>query len=129
VRRGVHQALDLGEGREQGVLSLIAVVTAERAEENYWSSWVGEGISGGGGSNQFLSRSESLGQSASCQRGLGLSLWGEGGRREIKMEAWSDPVQGRDDASQKRKAGNISEFAKARSMVLSLWVPVKGNWV
>jgi len=38
VRRGVYQALDHGEGRERGVLSSIVVVSAERAEENHWSS-------------------------------------------------------------------------------------------
>jgi len=48
---------------------------------------------------------------------------------EIKMRAWSDPLEGREDASQERKVGNICELAKARSMVLGLWVPVKGNRV
>jgi len=38
VRSGVHQALDLGEGRERGVSFSITVVSAERAEENHWSS-------------------------------------------------------------------------------------------
>jgi len=27
-------------------------------------------------------------------------LWGEGGRKEIMMGAWSDPLEGRDDASE-----------------------------
>jgi len=48
---------------------------------------------------------------------------------EIKMEVWSDPVEGREDPSQERKAGNLCELAKARSMGLGLWVPVKGNRV
>jgi len=48
VRRGVHQGLDFGEGRDRGVSSSIAVVRAERAEENHWSSWLGEGVSQGG---------------------------------------------------------------------------------
>jgi len=74
VRSGVHQALDFGEGRERGAVASIAVVSAERAEENHWSSWLGEYVSGGGGTSQFLSRSERPCQSASCQRGLGLWL-------------------------------------------------------
>jgi len=74
VRRGVHQAFDLGEGRERGVTFSIAIVSAERAEENHRSSWLAEGASGGGGICQLLSLSVSPGQSASCQRGLGLSL-------------------------------------------------------
>ena len=129
VRSGVHQAFDFGEGRELGVSFSIVVVSGERAEENNWSSWLGEGVSGGGGTGQFLSLSVSPGQSASCQRGLGLSLWGEGGRMRIQMGTWSDPVDGRDDASQERKAGNIFGLAKVRSMALGLWVPVKGNRV
>ena len=45
-----------------------------------------------------------FGQSNSWQRGLGLSLWGEGGRKEIKIGVWSDPVEGRVDESQESKA-------------------------
>ena len=70
VRSGVHHALDLGEGRERGVVASIAAVRAERAEENHWSSWIGEGATGGGGTSQSLSISVRLGQSASCQRGV-----------------------------------------------------------
>jgi len=46
---------------------------------------------------------------------------------EIKLGVWSDPVEGRDDASHEQKAGKIGGLAKARSTVLGLWVPVKGN--
>ena len=105
VRSGVHQAFDFGEGREQGVLASIVVVSAERADENHWWSWLGEGVSWGEEIRQFLSMSVSPGQSASCQRGPGLSLGGEGGRKAITMGAWSDPVQGRDNVSQERKQG------------------------
>ena len=74
VRRGVHQLFDFGDGRERGAVVSITVVSAETAEENHWSSWLGEGVSGGGGNSQFFSLSVRLGQSASCYRGLGLSL-------------------------------------------------------
>ena len=74
VSRGVHQDLDLEEGRERGVSFSIVVESAERAEENHRSSWFGEGASGGGGISQFLSLSVRPSQSVSCQRGLGLSL-------------------------------------------------------
>jgi len=47
VRRGVHQGLDLREGRERGAVASIVVVRAVRAEENHWSSWMEEGVSGG----------------------------------------------------------------------------------
>jgi len=77
--------------------------------------------------SQFFSLSVRPGQSASCQRGLGLWLWGVGGRRVIIMGAWSEPVEGRDDTSQERNAGDICGLAKARSMVPGLWVPEKGN--
>ena len=43
------------------------------------------------------------------------------------MGGWSDPVEGRVDASHLQKAGNICGLAKTMSMALGLWVPVKGN--
>jgi len=129
LRRGVHQLFDLGDGRDWGAVASIAVVRAERAEENHWSSCLGEGVSGRGGMSQFFSLSVRSGQSASCQSGLGLSLWGVGGRRVIIMGAWSEPVEGRDDASQERNEENIYGLAKARSMVAGLWAREKGNRV
>jgi len=79
VRSGVHQGLDLREGRKRGAVASIVVVRAVRADENHWSSWLGEGVPGAGGICQSLSLLVRAGQSASCQHGLGLSLWGEGG--------------------------------------------------
>jgi len=87
VRRGVHQALDLGEGCDLGAEVSIAAMSVERAEKNHWLSWLGEGGEGGGGMSQFSSLFVTPGQSASCQRGLGLLLWGVGGRRVIRMAA------------------------------------------
>jgi len=49
VRRGVHQGLDLWEGRERGAVASIVVVRAARAVENHWLSWLGEGASEGVG--------------------------------------------------------------------------------
>ena len=46
VRSGVHQALEFGDGRERAAVASIVVVRAERAEENHWSSWFGEGVEG-----------------------------------------------------------------------------------
>jgi len=69
VRSGVHQALDLGDGRDRGEVFSITAVSVERAEENHWSNWLGEGVSGGGGMALFFSLSVRPGQSASCQRG------------------------------------------------------------
>jgi len=48
---------------------------------------------------------------------------------EIQMGPWSDPVKGRDNASQDQKGGKILGLAKARLIALGLWVPVNGNWV
>jgi len=45
------------------------------------------------------------------------------------MGAWSDPIVGRDERSQERKAENICGLAKARSMVPGLWALEKGNRV
>jgi len=129
VRSGVHQALDLEEGHERGAVASIVDMGAVRAEENYRSSWLGEAASGGGGTRQLSSLCVRNGQSACCPRVLGLSLWGEGGCMDIRMRAWSEPVEGGDDPSQVRKAGKICGLAKSRSIVLGLWVPVKGKRV
>ena len=51
VRSGVHQAFDFGEGRKAVVFSAIVAVSAEGAEENYSSSWLGDGLSEGGGTS------------------------------------------------------------------------------
>ena len=72
VRSEVHQAFDFGEGRERGISLSIVVVSTERAEESHWSSWLGEVVSGGAGTCQFLSLSVSPGQAASGQWGQGL---------------------------------------------------------
>jgi len=45
------------------------------------------------------------------------------------MGAWSEPVEGRDDASQERNAASICGLAKAWWMVPGLWGPEKGNRV
>ena len=75
-----------------------------------------------------MSSSVRLGQSTSCQRGFGLSLWGEGGRREIKIGMWSDPVEGREDESHERKAEKSfwvgeSKVNGALSMSSCKWEP------
>jgi len=107
VSRGVHLGLDFGEGWEWGAEASIIMVRAERVEENHWSSWVVKGAVGGGGTRQFLSLSVRLGQSASGQRGLGLSLWRQGGRRESWIGVSSDPVKGRADGSHDQKVEKI----------------------
>ena len=45
------------------------------------------------------------------------------------MGTWSDPVEGREVASEDWKAGRMRGFAKARSMVLGLKVAERGNLV
>ena len=128
VRIGVHQALDVGDGCDRCVVASIVVRRAERGEENHRSSWLVERVSGGGGTSQSLRLSVlRLGQLASCHCGLGLSQWGEGGQSETKMRAWSDPVEGRHDASHERNAGGLCGLAKASSMADGRWVPVNGN--
>ena len=42
---------------------------------------------------------------------------------------WSEPVEGRNDASLERNAETICGLAKARSLVPGLSVPEKGNRV
>ena len=59
----------------------------------------------------------------------GFGIVGDGGCREIRMGAWSDPVEGRIGVSHEQKTRKICGLAKAMSMVPGLSVPVKGNWV
>ena len=66
-------------------MASIVVLIAERAGENHWSNWLGKGASGGGGIPQLLTLFVRDGQLGCCQRGLGLLVWGEGGRMDIKM--------------------------------------------
>jgi len=49
VKNGVHQLFNLGDGRARGPVASTTAVSVERAEVNHWSSWLGEGVSGGGG--------------------------------------------------------------------------------
>jgi len=79
VRRGVHQGLDLRQAQERGGMPSFFGVRAVRPDENQWSSWLGEGVSGRGGICQSLSLMGRADQSASCQHGLGWWLWGDGG--------------------------------------------------
>ena len=39
----------------------------------------------------------------------------------ITINTWSEPVEGRDEASQDEKAGVIRGLVKARSITLGLW--------
>lgn len=48
VRSGVHHGLEYGEGLEVGVADVTKTVRTLREEENQWSSWGGEGLTGGG---------------------------------------------------------------------------------
>ena len=100
VKSGFHQALDLGDGRDRGAVVSITAMSVDRAQESHWSSWLGEGVYGGGWTSESFSLSVRPDQSASCQCGRGSSLWGLGGRRVIRMGAWSDPVEGSDDQSE-----------------------------
>ena len=69
VSRGVHQGLDLREGRDRGVSSSRRAVREFSEDENHASSWAGDGCEGAGG----------------CRR------TGDGGAR---FPSWSGPSRG-----------------------------------
>ena len=73
VKSGVHQALDFGDGRECGAVVAIAVVSMVRAEENRWSSWLGEAGEGGGGISQCFSLPTSQAPRVPLYRGSALN--------------------------------------------------------
>ena len=68
LKRGVHQAFDFGEGSERGTVAMFVAMSTERADGNHGSSWLGEGVSRGRGTSQFLSFFVRPGQSASCHQ-------------------------------------------------------------
>ena len=99
---GVHQALDFGKKHERGAVGAIVDVSAKRPEDTHRSSWLGEEGLGGGGTGQFSSFLGRDGQSACCQRGVGLSLWGGGAYIDSRIRVWSEPVEERDDGSRSK---------------------------
>ena len=129
VRVGDHQGFDLGEGRETGVWRRIVAVRASRECVNHASSWSGEGDNGAGGMWRALMGPSKASQSALSHMGRGGPRSLVGAARRTSMGTWSDPVEGREMASQDRNAGRIWGLAKERSMALGLKVPESGNLV
>lgn len=110
VRRGVQKGLECGEGFESGVADLIRAVRTLREEENQWSSWEGEGLTGGGKTIKERSGASRESQTVSTQLGRGMVGVCEGEANMMTMGTWSEPVEGREMASQLRKAGNMCGF-------------------
>ena len=93
------------------------------------SSWSGEGESEAGGIWRSLIESSKLTQSALSHMGRGGARSSVGVARWMRIGTWSDPVEGREVASQDRKAGRMRGLANARSMALGLKEPERGNLV
>ena len=126
VRSGVHQGFDLCEGRERGVASSRRAVWVFDEDENHSLSWAGEGWGGAGGVRKATSRRRRESQSVRSQQGvLGRGV-PSGGASVMRMGTWSEPVEGRDEASQDAKAGAIYGLAKARSITPGLCDPERG---
>jgi len=101
----------------------------ESEKANYNSSSAGEGWNRDGGTCQPVRAPVIHGQSALCRLARDWSVLGLGGRRERRIGTWTEPVEGRDEASQDLKAGNMSGLPKARSIALGLCELVKGKRV
>ena len=118
VSSGVHQGLDLREGRERGVSSSRRAVRDFSEDENHTSSWAKDGCEGTGDVQKDWRRGRNFSQLVRSQQetlGIGLSV---GGTRVISMGTWSEHVEGRDVVSEATKAGNISGLEKDRSIAL-----------
>lgn len=61
VRNRVAQGVDIGKGWDRGIVASIVVVRAVSADENHWSTWLGEGVLGEGGTSQLLNLLDRLG--------------------------------------------------------------------
>ena len=79
VRRGVHQGLDLREGRERGVSSSERATREFSKEENHSLSWAGDRRGGSGNVQKDLRRGHKVSQLVRSQQGVlgrGLSVRG-----------------------------------------------------
>ena len=47
----------------------------------------------------------------------------------MRIGTWSEPVEGREEASQASKAGDINGLEKAKSITPGLWDPERGKRV
>jgi len=81
VRKGDHQGLDQGDGRERWAEASTVVLRTESEEANHWSSCADEGWSGDGGTCQSVRVSAIAVQSASCHLVQGWSSRGSGSVR------------------------------------------------
>ena len=116
VSRGVHQGLDLREGRERGVSSSRRAVREFSEEENHSSSWAGDGCEGAGGMQKDWRWGFRVSQLVRSQQGVLGRVFSVEGARVMRMGTWSDPVEGRDVVSHSSKAGAMRGLAKARSI-------------
>ena len=123
MRWGGHQGLECGERFEVGVTDLTRAVRTLTEERNQWSSWRGEGLMGGGGTVKERRGASSEGQSVSSHLGRGATRFGAGEASLMTIGTWSEPVEGREVASQLLKTGNMCGFANARSIMLGLYCP------
>ena len=129
VGSGDHQGLALRDGRERGVFSSKRAVRELSEDENQVSSWDGDGCEGAGGTQNDRRRGPRDSQSARSQQGVLGRGFSVGGERVIRMGTWSEPVEGRVVVSPSWKDGDMSAFAKARSIAPGLWEPERGKRV
>jgi len=115
VRRGVHQLFDLGDGRERGAVASTTIVRAERAAENHWSSWLGEGEQGGAGMSQDFQPFRQVWPVSLLPAWPGLVVVGGGGTQGDCNAGVVRVCRGEEP-----NAENICGLAKAMSMALGL---------
>lgn len=85
-------------------------------------------VGGGAGCVQKLSRQECrASQSVKSQQGALGSRLSSGDYRVIIMGTWSEPVEGRVEASHGEKAGDICGLEKAKSITPGLWDSRRGK--
>ena len=120
--------MDLGDGRDTGVLEEIRVLTLPAWVSNHSSKVEDEQEDGGGGGTKEGRAGRILDQSVFDQLGEGGGSLNLGDSSVMSTGTWSEPVEGR-GVSQRENEGNSGPLAKARSRTEGLALYAKGKYV
>jgi len=120
--------LDLGDGRDTGVLEEMRVLTLLAWVSNHSSKVEDEQIDGGGGGTRAGRAGRILDQFVFDQLGEGRGSLNLGDSSVMSTGTWSEPVERR-GVSQRENKGKSGLLAKARSRTEGLALYAKGKHV
>jgi len=120
--------LDLGDGRDTGVLEEMRVLTLLAWVSNHSSKVEDKQTDGGGGGVKEGRAGRILDQSVFDQLGEGGGSLNLGDSSVMSTGTWSEPVEGR-GVSQRENEGKSGLLVKARSRTEGLVLYAKGKHV